>query len=84
MTNYLEDMGLSVLGQGRIIHSRHKFCFPGVPMLEHTVSTPDTAKFMADLTFLLVETSAEQSFCIVVKLYFKAFFPYWVVLGFFL
>lgn len=76
MTNYLEDMGLSVLGQGKIIHSRHKFCFPGVHLLGHAVSTSDTAKCMTDLTFLLVETSTGQSFCIVIKLYFEAFFLY--------
>lgn len=81
MTNYLEDLGLSVLGQGNIFHSRHKFCFPGVGMLGHTVSTSDTAKFMTDLPFLLVETSTGQCFCIVIKLYFEAFFS---VLGSFL
>lgn len=76
MTNYLEDLGLSVLGQGSVIHSRHKFCFPGVGMLGHAVSTTDTAKFITDLPSLLVETSTGQSFCIVIKLYFEAFFLY--------
>lgn len=80
MTNYLEDLGLSVLGQGNIIHSRQKFCFPVVGMLGHAVSTSDTAKFVTDLTFLLVETSTGQSFCIVIKLHFEAFFQYWGVL----
>lgn len=49
-------------------------------MSGHTVSTSDTAKFITDLTFLLVETSTGQSFCIIIKLYFEAFFLYW---GFF-
>lgn len=77
MTNYLENLGLSVLEQGSIIHSRHKFCLPGVRMLGHAVSTSDTATFITHLPFLLVETSTGQSFCIVIKLYFEAFFLYW-------
>lgn len=78
MTNYLEDLGLSLLGQGRITHSRHKFCFPGVCMLGHAVSTSDTAKFITNLPFLLVETTSKgQNFCISIKIYFEAFFLYW-------
>lgn len=79
MTNYLEDLGLSVLGQRNIIHSRHKFCFPGVDMLGHAVSTSDTVKFITDLPSFLMETSTGQSFCIVIKLYFEAFFLYWIL-----
>lgn len=76
--NYLENLGLSVLEQGRIIHSKHQFCLPGVRMLVHAVSTSGTATFITHLPFLLVETSTGQSFCIVIKLYFEAFFLYWI------
>lgn len=81
MTNCCEDFGLSVLRQGKVTHSRHKFCFPEVCMLGHAVGTSDAAKFITDLPLLLVETSRGQRFCVVIKLYFEAFLLY---LGFFL
>lgn len=76
MTNCCEDFGLSVLGQGKVTRSRHKFCFPEVYMLGHAVGTSDAAKFITDLPFLLVETSRGQRFCVVIKLYFEAFLLY--------
>lgn len=80
MTNYREDLGLSVLGQKRIIPSRHEFCFPGVCMLGHALSTSDTAKFITNLPLLLVETSTGQRFCVVIFI-LRPFFYIW---GFFL
>lgn len=40
------------------------------------MGTSDTAKFITDLPFLLVETSRGQRFCVVIKLYFEAFLLY--------